>query len=205
MGKRSSTLLRTFRAKLANLEEIRQKYENLFAAGNLALDDIYQGYSGLYLDLFTEFESFLESLFIGLLSGDYYSSDPDVKRKVKFVPSSMSVEVLYSGRSYLDWIPYPDHTIARAKRFFDNGLPFTNVTQPAKDRLNNLYVIRNAIAHKSPKAQVEFQTLISYLTLLPHERTPAGYLRSTPNPATGDTQFQIAAQNLEGICKLLCK
>jgi hypothetical protein len=205
MGKRSSTLLRTFRTKLTNLEGIQQKYENLFGAGDLALDDIYQGYSGLYLDLFTEFESFLENLFIGLLTGDYYSSDPAVKRKVRLLPSSMSVEVLYSGRSYLDWIPYPDYTIARARRFFNDGLPFTKVTQPEKDRLNNLYIIRNAIAHKSPKAQLEFQALISYLTLLPHERTPAGYLRSIPNPATGDTQFQIAAQDLEGICKLLCK
>jgi hypothetical protein len=205
MGKRSSTLLRTFRAKLINLEGIRQKYESLFADGGLALDDIYQGYSGLYLDLFTEFESFLESLFIGLLTGEYYSCDPAIKRKVRFVPSSMSVEVLYSGRSYLDWMPYPDHTIPRGNRFFENGLPFTKVTQPEKHRLNNLHIIRNAIAHKSPKAQSEFQVLISNLTLLPHERTPAGYLRSIPNRASGDTQFQIAAQNLGGICTLLCK
>ena len=205
MGKRSSTLLRTFRAKITNLEGIRQKYESLFATAGLALDDIYQGYSGLYLDLFTEFESNLEALFIGLLTGDYYSSDPIVKRKVRFVPSSMSVEVLYSGRSYLDWIPYPNHTISRANRFFDNGFPFTKLTEPQKQRLNNLHIIRNAIAHKSSKAQSEFQTLISYLTLLPHERTPAGYLRSIPNPATGDTQFQIAAQDLDGICTVLCK
>jgi hypothetical protein len=205
MGKRSSTLLRTFRSKITNLEGIRQKYESLFATAGLALDDIYQGYSGLYLDLFTEFESNLEALFIGLLTGDYYSSDPIVKRKVRFVPSSMSVEVLYSGRSYLDWIPYPNHTISRANRFFDNGFPFTKLTEPQKQRLNNLHIIRNAIAHKSSKAQSEFQTLISYLTLLPHERTPAGYLRSIPNPATGDTQFQIAAQDLDGICTVLCK
>jgi len=205
MRKRSPTLLRNFRTKLINLEGIQQKYEGLFAPGHLSLEDIYQGYSGLYLDLFTEFESFLESLFIGLLTGDYYSSDPAVKRRVRFVPSSMSVEVLYSGRSYLDWIPYPDYTIARAKRFFNDGLPFTRITQPEKDRLNNLHIIRNAIAHKSSKAQSEFETLISYLTLLPQERTPAGYLRSVPNPATGHTQFQIAAQDLDVICALLCK
>ena len=204
MGKRSSGLLRTFRAKLVHLERIRVKYEILFAANSLDINDIHQGYCGLYLDLFTEFESFLENLFVGLLTGDYYSSDPDINRKVKLSPNSMVTDVLYSGRSYLDWIPYPRHTIERADRFFDNGLPFTKLDQLQKDRINNLHIIRNAIAHKSPKAQSNFLSLISHLTLLPQERTPAGYLRSIPNPSTGDMQFQIAAQDFNRMCSTLC-
>jgi len=205
MSRRSSALLAPFRLKVGGVEQSRLKYENLFAAGSLDVDDVRQGYSALYLDLFTEFEATVERLFVGLLDGTYRSANRDVVRQARITPKNMTITILFGGRSYLDWLPYAEHTLKRARRFFSDGRPFSYLGDVQKTRLHNLHIIRNAIAHKSTKSQDDFQNLIAAYVLLPHERTPSGYLRSIPNPATGDCQLQLAAADLDGICRVLCQ
>lgn len=203
MAKKSKRLREGFTDKRIDLEGTRTKYENLYAAGHIDNEDIHKAYAGLYLELFTEFEALIENLFLGLLTGDYYSTDPLVIKKIKVVPRVGTIDVVFGGKAYVDWLPY-DNTHQRSNRFFHNGYPFSALTKIDKDRLFDLHKIRNAIAHKSKKAKNDFMTIISGLPLLPHEQTPAGYLRSIPNPITGARQFEIASSDLDDLAIKIC-
>jgi hypothetical protein len=178
--------------------------EALLSTGHIGVADIEQVYVGLYLDIFTEFEATIENLFLGLLDGSLYSRTYSIRRKAKIQPVSMTRQVIFMGRQYLDWLPYKDQTIPRAMMYFDSGKPFTLLTSGQKSNLNDYCIIRNALAHKSDSARIKFQGLISSLPLLPQQKSPAGYLRSKPYSGSQQTQYQIAVLELANIANVLC-
>ena len=106
MPRLTASLAYRFIVRSQELEQTRSKMETLLAAGHIECTDIEQVYSGLYLDIFTEFESTIEALFLGLLSGCLYSSEYRIRRKVKMQPASMARQVVFGDRPYLDWLPY---------------------------------------------------------------------------------------------------
>ena len=204
MPKHSQTLHREFSDKVQALNLTRRGFEDALIAQHITETDIIQGYAGLYLDLFTEFEGLIEKLFIGILSGSVTSNNPNVRRKLSIKPVSEIEQVLIGEkRSFLDWLPY-DRTIDRANIYFYGGLPFSSLNGVEKGKIKTYHKIRNAIAHKSKKADNDFQNIIDGLTLLPIEKTPQGYLRNIPNPATGMTQLEIIGNELFLISHNLC-
>lgn len=205
MPKFSTTLRNEFALRISQINSTRVNFENAFNHRQISDVDIIQGYAGLYLDLFTEFENLIESLFIGILSGSVSSPNNTVIRKVRIKPVT-EVEGVIMGekRTYVDWFPYKENTIKRAQIYFDQGRPFTNLTNFQKDKLAKFHKIRNAIAHKSKKVDTQFQTIIAGMTLSPVEKTPSGFLRSIPNAATGLTQLQIISDELLAISNNLC-
>lgn len=178
--------------------------ESLFAINNIELMDIEQVYAGLYLDMFTDFETVLEKLFIGLSDGSLYSKSHIIKCRIKIKPASLTKKVVFSNRPYVDWLPYKDRTIPRAKFWFENGEPFTILSQTNLRNLDDYCTLRNAIAHKSESAYDKFQGFVNGLPLLPQERTPSGYLRSKPYAYSAQTQFEIAVIELKQITNQLC-
>lgn len=205
MPKFSTTIRNEFAQRIIELNATRTNFENAFNHGIISDIDIIQGYAGLYLDLFTEFENLIEKLFLGILNGTVSHINQIVTRKVKIKPPS-EVELVIKGekRTYVDWLPYRENTIKRAKIYFVDGRPFTNLTDMQKGKLKNFHKIRNAIAHKSKKVNDQFQLIIQGITLLPVERTPAGYLRNIPNSSTGLTQLEIISDELLSIANDLC-
>ncbi|GAA0871622.1 hypothetical protein GCM10009117_07680 [Gangjinia marincola] len=205
MPKFSTTIRREFSNRLIELNNTRANFELAFSNGTISDTDIIQGYAGLYLDLFTEFESLIEKLFLGILSGSVSHTDGTVDRKVSIKPVT-EVEIVIKGekRTYVDWLPYKENTLKRAKIYFVDARPFSDLTVLQKNKLANFHKIRNAIAHKSQKVSDQFQAIIQGLTLLPVEKTPAGYLRNIPNSATGMTQLEIISDELLGIANNLC-
>jgi len=201
--KPSLSLATEFIRRTNILEVSRTKMETLFASGNIAQTDIDQVYAGLFLNTFTEFEALIEDLFLGFLMGVLYSKTYTIVKRVRIKPVSLTQEIVFHGRPYLDWLPYEKFTLPRAKRYFVNGEPFEQLDDAHKKSLLEYHMIRNAIAHKSDSAQKKFQKIINGLTLLPHEKTPAGYLRSKPR-GTGQTQYEIIVIELEVIAKKLC-
>ena len=187
-----------------DLEDTRSKVETLLISGHLNVYDVERVYSGLYLSLFTEFEGTIEKLFLGLLSGRYYSKNRSIQCTSKIKPTNKTQDVVFGGRSYVDWLPYNENTLPRAKRFFLNGEPFTLIDNNCRDNLSDYCTIRNAIAHRSDIAHQRFQNMISSLPILPQERTPAGYLRSNPSSFSPQTQYEIASLELEKITYILC-
>jgi len=205
MPKYSQTLHNEFSIKVQALNATRQSFEDAFIAHLISDADIIQGYAGLYLDLFTEFEGLIENLFIGILSGSVKPKNTNIKRNLTIRPVSEIESVLLGERrAFLDWLPYADNTIKRASIYFDGGKPFTTLNDIEKGKITTYHKIRNAIAHKSKKASKEFQKIIDGLILLPIESTPQGYLRNIPNVSTGLTQLEIISNELTAISHKLC-
>lgn len=176
--------------------------ELLFSSGTIDLQDIIHSYSGLYMELFTDFEALLEELFFGLYDGTYISKHYTITKKSKISPSTEIQPIIYGGQSYVNWLPYDQHILKRAKLFFAQGEPFCQLTSLEQKKIKEYHIIRNAIAHKSQHSLLEFNKIIAPLTLLPSEKTPAGYLRS--KPSSGQTQFEIAIIELKLLTKKLC-
>ena len=192
-----------FEIRTNSIERTRSKMELLISQGHIDIQDIEHLYAGLYMELFTDFESLLENLFFGLYTGSFISPTTTVVRKSKITPISEIQPVIYGGNSYVNWLPYKDHTLKRAKLFFNDGEPFQQLSNSENTKISEYHIIRNAIAHKSPNSLNKFNHIISALALLPRERTPTGYLRSMPQ-GSGQTQFEIAIIELKLITQKLC-
>lgn len=203
MPKSTQSLTTEFIKKTDILEASRIKMERLFTSRHITQTDIEQVYAGLFLNTFTQFEALIEDLFFGLLMGALYSKIYTIVRRVKMIPVSLIPEIVFHGKHYLDWLPYDECTLRRAKRYFVNAEPFSQLDNIQKQSLQEYHIVRNAFAHKSDSAQNKFQKIISGLTLLPDEKTPAGYLRSKPY-GTGQTQYEISVIELVVIARKLC-
>lgn len=205
MPKRTSGLAKSFSKKLALLETTRARAEALLLEGRLSVDDVELVYAGLFLDAFTEFETSVELLFLGLFSGTHKSSLPTVRRIFRVVPITKASEVVFGGKAYLDWLPFHEYTIKRAQRFLHDGKPFSLLDDSEKEILRKYHLLRNAVAHKSTSAKDKFEAVIRNPALTPREKTPKGYLRVLPTGPGGLTQYQIAIVELRAIATKLCQ
>jgi hypothetical protein len=204
MPRRPLYLARDFSAKLAKLEQTRSKVEALLMQGHVDRCDVEAVYSGLFIDAFTEFEALVESLFIGLSDGSLKSKTQPVTRIFKVSPKAFTRNVIFEGKSYVDWLPMDERTIPRARRFLNGGIPFSNLTQQEKQELKDAHLLRNALAHKSDTATQRFLASINQQALLPNEKTPAGYLRTHPQGPAGLTHFAVTMNALSVTALKLC-
>jgi hypothetical protein len=111
---------------------------------------------------------------------------------------------MLGGRAYVDWLPY-HHTEKRAEAFFRSGLPFCSLEKNDKKQLEQIIVIRNAVAHQSRAALRKFENeVIGPAPLLPKERTPAGYLRSVFRTAPAQTRYEDIASTCALLARKVC-
>ena len=199
MPKSASDFVNDFRGHLKNIEKTRSKTERLYQEGNLVRRDLELVYAGLYLDAITFFENFIEDLFVRLLAGTAIHPSRLVVPRIAFKSAATCRNIVYGGRSYVDWFPY-QRTQERAGLFFQKGLPFTALDGLDKKNMNHMLCIRNAIAHKSRHARKKFDREVTNgLLLLPHEKTPAGYLRSNYAISPPQTQYELIRNNIVAI------
>lgn len=168
------------------IELTRVKSEALFLSRSMVYRDISFVYSGLFLELVTSFEKFLEDLFVGILSKSLIHPSAKVYPRVTFNSALVCRDVMTGGKDYVDWLPY-DYTLKRAKAYFRNGLPFSTLTKAEKQSIQKMSWVRNAIAHKSRYSNSKFtENVLNGLLLTSKEQNPVGYLRSIyinyPNP-----------------------
>jgi hypothetical protein len=201
----AANLAAAYLVKVLSLEGTRVKVENLFVRGELAIVDVEQVYAGLFLDVFTEFEALLEDLFLGIVCGSHVSAVASTQRRVEIIPGTLSREICFEGRQYLDWLPLERHTRKRAERFLNNGEPFSRLDTAEEATIERLHLLRNAVAHKSDSSKSKFEASIQGIPLLPQEKTPLGFLRSRPHGRTGLTQYEIAVLDLGMIAQKLCR
>lgn len=202
MPKNSRLLHLEFQDKVRELNRIRLSFENAFTNGSINRFEITKAYAGLYLDLFTEFESLLEKLFIGLLVGDIFHDNRLISRKVKISPKQNAENVIFGGQKYLKWLPYVD-TINRSSIFLVQGKPFTDLSDQDRNHLNKYLVIRHGVAHKSKKTMTEFINLIQGINIPPEDKTPERYLRVVPQ-GSGQTQLEIISHDLLRMVHIIC-
>jgi hypothetical protein len=170
-------------------------------------------YEGLFVSVFTAFESFVEELFVGLLVAGGRKETGVVVPRVTVRSYSVARQLVFGlGRRYADWLPY-DQTEQRAVLFFRGGRPFANLRKDAadpsvgsvRDVLDRGVVIRNAIAHKSEHSLARFERDVLRGTPLgPRERTAAGFLRGVLAATPPETRFQSYASAVLRAAQLIC-
>ena len=196
-------VLRDFHRRLNDIDRTRATMETLFSSGNITLRDIEVVYEALFLRAVTGFEQFCNDLFFNILYRKARYKNARVMVRVKGHPEALR-EVLFQGQKYLDWLPY-DRAESRAKLFFIDGHPFTEVTDGSRSMIKTITIIRHAIAHSSEHADTTFlQKVIGSQPLRPSEKTPAGYLRSQMSNSPVQNRFQVYVAELGILAASLC-
>lgn len=192
-----------FTGHLSEILKTHRKAERLAFNKTLVRRDLDLLYAGLLLDAVTSFERFLEDLFVGLLTTRLVHPSSQVNCRVTFRSNTVCREVINGGRSYVDWLPY-DHTRKRAKSFFTGGRPFCDLPKPIQGKLDRIVYIRNAIAHRSNHSLRQFDTKVTQgLTLLTHEQTPTGFLRTVYATHPQQTRFDEVLIDLSSVARKL--
>ena len=200
MPRPATSISDDFAARLRTFERARTKLERLLLGGHVARHDVNLFYEGILLRTVTSFETFMEELFVGLLTGGI-APGHNVLPRVTFRSAAVARDVLLGGRAYVDWLPY-HHTANRANAFFRGGQPFSNLDKAERKSLERMLTIRHAVAHQSRAALRKFEDeVIGTTPLLPMERTPAGFLRSIFRVMPPQTQYE----DIAGTCALLAR
>ena len=204
MPKPVSSFVDDLSKHLRYIEQTRSKTERLFQKEDLVRRDLELVYAGLYLDAITSFEHFIEDLFMKVLVGKATHPSRLVVPTIAFKSPTICQNIVYGGRSYVNWFPY-EQTQERAEMFFQDGLPFTALDDSDKNSMKQMLCIRNAIAHKSKHALNRFeQEVISGLPLLSQEKKPVGYLRSNYTTSPPETRYESIIFNIVQIARKLC-
>jgi hypothetical protein len=193
-------VLAEYKSSLAKLERIRVRMESLLDSGHVLVREIGLVYESLFLRAVTVYEEFCEEFFFKLLAGTVQYAK--AKRIAPLIRECDTIrEIVLQGDKYLEWIPY-DRIKRRASLYLKGGRPFSSLEEAEKDKISRITKIRNAIAHKSKNALETFKDdVIGGMPLLPHEKSPAGFLRSELSP--GRKRFQAYVEDLVAVAEKL--
>lgn len=164
--------------------------------------DRNQIFAGAYVSYVAFFEQQLEELFVGLVTGALTHPNAGVRPVVTIPNRSAAKSVIMAGRSYVDWLPYEQHTKRRAPAFLVAGAPFLGLGKAERDSLNKASILRNALAHQSDHSQRQFAAEFTQgRTLRTTELKPAGYLRGSHS--INRSRFQVQLEQLVAVIQQL--
>jgi hypothetical protein len=182
----ATALLGDFKSELAQLEVTHDKAVALQSAGHLQIADLDYLVEALALHLSASFESFLNDLFLDLMTGS--SGLQGVGTYVTPMAAHLVREILYGDSDIMSWLPLK--TLQnRATRFLPFGQPFTRLAFRKLDLIEDLRIVRNRIAHHGQRARQQYENRIvrGDLSLT----RPARWLTHEPLPAGGDNLVRI--------------
>jgi hypothetical protein len=163
------------------------RLEKLHKANRLSQRDVTRAYEGAFLSYYTALERHLEQLFLGLLMSRIVVSGRPARSLVRTGSDVTARRIVAGDRPYADWLPI-DHTAKRAKKLLSGGRPFDRLSKVDTQVLEQMRIVRNAVAHKSSYATRRFhREFIEGNGIPPLQRTPAGYLRG--QHAEGQTRL----------------
>ncbi len=141
-----------------------------------------------FLRALTSWEIFLEETFLLYLLGHRPPKGPP-PRRYGFPPTpDAAMEWCTEGRPFARW--NVSDVTRRANRWFKDGRPYTQVLRGHQSRLDQLVIIRNAIAHKSSSAKAKFETLVrTEVGALPANVTVGNFLIMTKPGSTPPVSF----------------
>jgi hypothetical protein len=141
--------------------------------------DVERAYAGAFIICAAACETAIERLFVGLLVGDLSSATGVARALVTVKSRRVAHGIIRGERPYVDWLPYRDRTKPRANSFFSLGKPFSMLSSGSHEALEDMRIIRNALAHESKSAVSKFQKrLVDGLHLPLNQHRPAPYLRA---------------------------
>lgn len=168
-----------------------------------AIADKNQIVSGTLVSYYAFYERQLEALFMGLLTGRLQHATARVRPLANFTSIRAADEIVRDGRKYIDWLPFDRHTVKRSTLYFENGEPFNRLTGAQRRVLEELGLLRNALAHQSAHSVQRFRSEFIDGNFLPTwQKRPAGYLRG--DYSLGVTRLNHYLTASVGVMNHLC-
>lgn len=190
------------RAKQVDAYVIRM--EKLVASDLMSERDLLLAYGGAVLTFHSFTENMIERLFLGLVAGRLKHGDRRVRSLVEIRSPVTVRKVVFAARSYADWLPYGRYTIPRAEAFLSAGRPFTDLSKYDRIHLDDMAVLRNALAHQSGHAESRFrERFTDGKALIPTQQRPQGYLRG--EHAIGQTRLNYLMGRTVQVLNNLCR
>ena len=118
MSRTSAVVADEVGRRARDLDRYLKKIDRLHMERALGDRDAERAYTGGFLEFHAYLERALENLFLGLLRGRLQSSDRSVRPLITILSDRVARDIVASGRPYVDWLPYPRHTMPRANAFF---------------------------------------------------------------------------------------
>ncbi len=178
MPRSSSAISDEVAVNARSTDRFLAKVETLVVEGRLIKREAERAYAGAFLEFYANVERAIESLFLGLLRGRLKSSDSSVRPLIKVNSDAVARAILSSDRPFVDWLPYDNYTLSRARAFFSGGKPFSMLGSSDKSAFKDAAVVRNALAHQSSAAMGRFRKRLVESRNIPRDqRRPGPYLR----------------------------
>ena len=183
----AAEVLRAFDRRAKRLESLTTEGLKLRRAGRITVGSLDALFESALLNLYTAFELFIEDLFYAALLG--HSGLPDVEGKVVFSSRAQAEHILVGSRDYIKWLRYEEGVRPLADRLLQEGRPFDRLDRRDAELeiLNEIRIVRNAIAHDSAQARARVEPLTSGLR--PRRRHPAGYLQDVQQGVTQQLRY----------------
>lgn len=180
----AETLFTRFSRQVKQLDNLAVQATEQRRKGNLSQLSSDALYTSGLLSLHIRFELFLEDLFYSCITGK--SGLDDCAPELTFSSREQASNLLFGNLNYVTWMPYGE--VERiSKRTFSDGAPFSRLRRHADEKsfLEELTLVRNAVAHQSAPSLKKIENLTSPMRA--RRRNPAGYLQYT---VQGDTHFR---------------
>lgn len=189
---------RRFGTQIESVERAFQRTVSLHSDRRLGVDDCEHIVGGLFVSAVASFEAYLEHVFVELVLRKSRAAGVAANPRAKFPSGVVLRDHLLDGRSYVDWLPYKEKTVPRAKVYLAEGHPFTSVSNATRGFIKDWHVIRNAIAHRSDHADDAFRKrFVEGQPLLRRERSPSGYLMGVVYDST--TRFENSMLEMKAV------
>jgi hypothetical protein len=191
-----------YRFTISRLRRACSQVETLFANGGLKCTNCELIYESVFLNAIAHFEALLNELMQEFVCG---APSSRVGCYALINPRSRLVfrVILTGGRAYVDLMPFKD-CVEIAKRFLNEGKPFSEVDESDRNILAQAVLVRNAIAHHSKSALERFQTGVNGVDLLsPNKRFPGAYLRRVYRAHPTQTWNELYLNTLDKVGVLL--
>lgn len=191
-------------SRARGLDLYLNRIEKLHSLGKLSSRDIERAHAGGFLEFHAYLERSIERLFLGLLRERLHSSHQSARPLIKVQADKVAYEVITGVRKYVDWLPYKSYTLPRAESFFASGKPFSTLDNSDISALDNISVIRNALAHQSTFAMRQFKKkFIEGRNIPPAQHRPPAYLRG--NHTVGQTRMNYLMGCVVITMRKLCR
>ena len=181
-----------YRSSIKRLRGCCSEVDRLLAQNRIKCSHCELIYESAFVSAIARFEGLLNELLKEFVCGPS-STQTGCYSLIR--PRSRNVfrPILTGGRQYVDLMPFRD-CVKVAKRFLNEGKPFSDIDESDRNILAQAVLVRNAIAHRNDAAMKTFRTEVNGVNLLTSSRQfPGSYLRrvyrSHPTQTWNDLYF----------------
>lgn len=187
---KSAQLFAKFFRQIRELNWTLANITTAFNGGRLVRRDLSYVYQGVFLQSVVSFELLIESLLLGLVTGQVSHPRP-TRPVIRFQDIPKARRIITRGR-YEDWLPYGKLKQISGVYFLDGSNPFDGCPPAHINETQKACHIRNYIAHKSTHAEKVFRNDVVFPTVLPlGQRDLLGYFMFPHSYSANKLEYHV--------------